>query len=366
MSLTAFIEIDLRVLSKRELSPDQFADEYTELLRGRIDSGSWPNLPRAINYRTELRPSHDPRWSWCEVKSDPVPLYQGAELGHLLHQALVDFESTNRISSTIYVSHPDIHFSPFTTATKVNEAGFLLTHLARDYMDFGISTDHIHHTLLDICELDPQLQTSQQSAERTIEAALNRANPDIGRIFPSQQYVIRDLQLGEEDARRALNAFVNMAQDCARDENADYFRPLAELILATSALFGPLMPAIKTTTRLVSVGDEAKTLAGDIRLEGRSIASAAIDDGFVTLAPAGVDSDHLFSIEGLGARSLRPMLATMALRQAEMHLIGLPFEHPSAQWQDIVHKVAQLIIRSCHMLPKWKPFIRPSPSRVLH
>lgn len=349
------LAINARVPSLRSMPTQDFAAELDRLLSGRLMKAPLTAAPSPFNYSVATSSADDDERTWYEVQTEFLPVDSGAEIAARIYQALRDFDTHTRLFNRIMILHPDHDFNAVDTATKVNECAFVLAHLGRHHSEYDLSSDYVHHALLEACEIDPYLEQDMAALLDALEDTISEVAPSIGRH--GNYWAIKDLDLGSDKGRAALTTFIAMAGECACGPQLNHLDALSRLVSGTSAALQPLLSAVETSTCLVRFGGDEPMLETKYMLDGIAIAEAANDGIDITAGPASVEADQQFSISRLPARSLRPLLGTIALRHAELHLIGLPFEHPCVRWQGAIYEIAALIIDTCGHLPKWSRFI---------
>jgi|GEM_PF-3656627 len=96
-----------------------------------------------------------------------------------------------------------------------------------------------------------------------------------------------------------------------------------------------------------------KDIEVTITLDGTPIADWSRSYDYSAFGPVGVDESHEMHFSLIPPNNQSAALLTLAIRHAEIHLLGTPFNHECKRWEKLVHRIAEQISAKAHLLPKW-------------
>jgi hypothetical protein len=135
-----------------------------------------------------------------------------------------------------------------------------------------------------------------------------------------------------------------------------------------SASFTILKPVINQTTQIFNCStiEPDNIVETDYLLDGIKIAESSFFDDTITASPSSQQKyPHHFFIGNLPYQNRTALLATIAQRHAELHLLGSTFIHPSKKWQNAIHALAGLIYDTGSNLPKWSTILPRNGSTLI-
>lgn len=151
----------------------------------------------------------------------------------------------------------------------------------------------------------------------------------------------------EEGFIRNLDLFLSTYEDVDDDQFADY----ASFISGIVAAHWPVVA--RAITQCVLTGEN--DVESNILIDGEVVADWSVgrytDHAF---RPSNEPAGHALHLDQLPRSNLQVSLLTLAIRHAEIHVLGTPFTSSCQAWQDLIHDIADRIRTELRDLPKWR------------
>lgn len=286
-----------------------------------------------------------------------------------LQQSTARHTPDNRTSLEI-TARPDsdTEISPLTITLGLNESAWLAPNssASRNFgVDLGIlastTCDLVNFHLLVATIADPNLDLIDldELIEDLIEAS-DEYRPTIRADMANDCLVLppMDRELLDEGLLKRTDLWLSTFEEPTFDQLYAYLG----FITAVVADHWPLVARATTKsfydddtveTKVYIDGQQiAEWSAGGIGMDGLGRVGVIGGDAFGPFDD--VPEGHMLHISGLPRTNMQMSLLTMAIRHAEIHVLGTPFTSQCKAWEEAIHAIADLIRSDLADLPKWR------------
>lgn len=294
----------------------------------------------------------------ARIGIDELDITQADTIARRLQESAAKHTPDNQTSLEI-TARPDFdaEISPLTIALGLNESAWLAPNstASRDFgLDLGIlastTCDMVNFHLLTATIGDPNLDLihPDELMDDLLEAS-ERYRPSMRAESAGDTLVVppMDRELVNQGLLKRLDLWLSTFEE----PDVDQLNAYLGFISAVAADHWPLVA--RATTRSSYSDDETvetEVLIDDVQIAGWSIGGPGLD----AFGPENMPDGHMLHINHLPRTNMQMSLLTMAIRHAEIHVLGTPFTSPCKAWEEAVHGIAELIRSDLADLPKWR------------
>lgn len=267
-------------------------------------------------------------------------------------------KASDAMTQWTITAHPDFDaaISPVAIALGVNESALLAPNsITVKGVDSDIASvvsttsDMVNFHLLAATVGDPKLHLLEMEAFD--DDLLDPGTPAPNIRFDPENYGVQIYgtyqTFIEEGFIRNLNLFLSTYEDIDDEHFADY----ANFIAGIVADHWPVVARAITKCEAMDEDD----VESNILIDGELVADWSVGRYTNhTFGSSNAPAGHALHLNQLPRSNLQVSLLTLAIRHAEIHVLGTAFTSSCQAWQELIHDIADRIRTELRDLPKWR------------